>query len=196
MADAEVQVPMPDDGHAGARRALLRGVGLDPLRPSVRISAPGAVASLLCAARVASLSDKEVYYAPPGAGGPRSRRAGRAGFPPGTKPAASCLWLLEAAGAPGGVLAEARTACDAALEAPGVVLGGGAALEDGGNGAAVCDWARGKGAHVGVAPAQLSHDRGAVAAQDIPAGSDALTIPTSLLFTAQVQTRQGRVGEG
>ena len=53
---------MPRDEHSALRDGILRECGLYP--PVVPLSAPDAAMRLLACARVASVDNREVYYAP------------------------------------------------------------------------------------------------------------------------------------
>jgi histone-lysine N-methyltransferase SETD3 len=119
-----VEVPMPRDDHVGLRDKILREIDLSTTIP---LSSPDAPLRLLVAARVASLDNREAYFAPASGWAAKVAAAPVAGardaiaVSPRNETAACALVLelLTAAGAAAaGVLPHARTMCDAALAAP------------------------------------------------------------------------------
>ena len=56
-----VEIPMPQDEHAGLRAEIMRSGGLSATVP---LSSPDAAMRLLAAARVASVDAREVYFSP------------------------------------------------------------------------------------------------------------------------------------
>ncbi len=123
-----VEVPMPRDEHAGLRDGLLRSCGLHP--PVVSLAAPDAAMRLLACARVASVDDREAYFAPAALDAVAAKIATRpargerdaVALSPRNETAA-CALLLELlaelpASAAAAVLPDAVQLCDAALAPP------------------------------------------------------------------------------
>ena len=123
-----VEIPMPQDEHAGLRAEIMRSGGLSATVP---LSSPDAAMRLLAAARVASVDAREVYFSP------ASGWAAKVIAPPiaGQRDAvavsprnetAACALVLElltdahqrAPGAAAATLEAARALCDAALAPP------------------------------------------------------------------------------
>lgn len=123
-----VEIPMPQDEHAGLRAEIMRSGGLSATVP---LSSPDAAMRLLAAARVASVDAREVYFSP------ASGWAANVIAPPiaGQRDAvavsprnetAACALVLElltdahqrAPGAAAATLEAARALCDAALAPP------------------------------------------------------------------------------
>jgi histone-lysine N-methyltransferase SETD3 len=204
-------VPMPQDEHTGLRDGILRECGLHP--PVVALASPDAAMRLLACARVASLDDREVYFGPPAVGWaawamtpPVKGERERVALSPRNETAACALvleLLTEAGEAAAAVLPVARALCDTALAPP---LGddsgaaGAAPPDDAGVGDAMIAWTRAGGAaastsgagavdgdvRVSIVPARFpSTGRGAAAAADLPAGADAVRVPSRTLWTVQ-----------
>ena len=116
---------MPRDEHSALRDGILRECGLYP--PVVPLSAPDAAMRLLACARVASVDNREVYYAP-AAGlasmvtvAPIKGERDAVAVSPRNETAACALvleLLSEAGAAAAAVLPAARALCDAALAPP------------------------------------------------------------------------------
>ena len=204
-------VPMPQDEHTGLRDGILRECGLHP--PVVALASPDAATRLLACARVASLDDREVYFGPPAAGWaawatapPVKGERERVALSPRNETAACALvleLLTEAGEAAAAVLPVARALCDTALAPPLGDDGGAARAEppdDAGIGDAMIAWTRAGGAvastsgagavdddvRVSIVPARFpSTGRGAAAAADLPAGADAVRVPSRTLWTVQ-----------
>ena len=204
-------VPMPQDEHTGLRDGILRECGLHP--PVVALASPDAATRLLACARVASLDDREVYFGPPAAGWaawatapPVKGERERVALSPRNETAACALvleLLTEAGEAAAAVLPVARALCDTALAPPLGDDGGAARAEppdDAGMGDAMIAWTRAGGAvastsgagavdddvRVSIVPARFpSTGRGAAAAADLPAGADAVRVPSRTLWTVQ-----------
>ena len=204
-------VPMPQDEHTGLRDGILRECGLHP--PVVALASPDAATRLLACARVASLDDREVYFGPPAAGWaawamtpPVKGERERVALSPRNETAACALvleLLTEAGEAAAAVLPVARALCDTALAPPSgddAGAAGAAPPDDAGVGDAMIAWTRaggpaastsGAGAEtsetsvrVSIVPARFpSTGRGAAAAADLPAGSDAVRVPSQMLWT-------------
>ena len=208
---------MPRDEHSALRDGILRECGLYP--PVVPLSAPDAAMRLLACARVASVDNREVYYAP-AAGlasmvtvAPIKGERDAVAVSPRNETAACALvleLLSEAGAAAAAVLPAARALCDAALAPPDThpAPPSAAPPDDAGVGDAMVAWVRG-GAGAAAAPAATDSadisivparfpvtGRGAAAAVDIPAGADALRVPSRALWTVQVAfDDQGPRGE-
>ncbi len=204
-------VPMPQDEHTGLRDGILRECGLHP--PVVALASPDAATRLLACARVASLDDREVYFGPPAAGWaawamtpPVKGERERVALSPRNETAACALvleLLTEAGEAAAAVLPVARALCDTALAPPSgddAGAAGAAPPDDAGVGDAMIAWTRaggpaastsGAGAEtsetsvrVSIVPARFpSTGRGAAAAADLPAGADAVRVPSQTLWT-------------
>ena len=203
-----VGVPMPVDEHAQLRESILIECGLHP--PVVQLAAPDAAMRLLACARVASLDDREVYFGPSSAGWaawamtpPVKGERERVALSPRNETAACALVLelcTEAGEAAAAVLLVARSLCDTALAPPTDENTASAAPpDDNGVGDAMIAWTKAVGAtpearngsdadgcSVSIVPARFPNTgRGAAAASDLPAGTDAVRVPSHTSWTVQ-----------